>query len=163
MPNCVAPTSTSNGYNTLYSSDSEDDPLFEVMVDSNSIKTINTYIVVPLPLTLVSTPPKVLNKKHNIRGRTILATIKRAQYNKTESALFLSTALRLVSHALTRANTNKITIYDHKDTACCADSGALEDMFPDYSTFKTYHLLYYCYATSGDTTRLPIEEIGTTV
>ena len=46
--------------------------------------------------------------------------------------------------------------------ACCTASGASEDMLPDYSTFKTYHRLSNRYATLGDTTRLPIEGIGTT-
>ena len=36
-------------------------------------------------------------------------------------------------------------------------------MFPDYSTIKTYHRLSNCYATLGDTTRLPIEGICTAV
>ena len=36
-------------------------------------------------------------------------------------------------------------------------------MFPDYSTFKTYHRLSHCYAALGDTTRLPIEVICTAV
>ena len=36
-------------------------------------------------------------------------------------------------------------------------------MFPDYSTFKTYHRLTNRYATLGDTTKLPIEGIGTEV
>ena len=43
MPNRAAPTPTSNGYNDIYSSDSEDDPVFKEMVDSNPIiKIINT-------------------------------------------------------------------------------------------------------------------------
>ena len=62
MPNRAAPTPTSNGYNNLYSSDSDDNPVFEEMVDSNSINPINTYIVVPPNLTLVITPHKVLKK-----------------------------------------------------------------------------------------------------
>ena len=58
IPNCAAAPLTSNGYNDLYSSDSEDDPVLEEMVDSNPIiKTINTNIVVPPKLTLVSPPP----------------------------------------------------------------------------------------------------------
>ena len=36
-------------------------------------------------------------------------------------------------------------------------------MFPDYSTFNTYHRISYRYATLGDTTRLPIEGIGTAI
>ena len=36
-------------------------------------------------------------------------------------------------------------------------------MFPDYYTFKTYRLLSNIYATLGDTTKLPIEEIGTII
>ena len=68
-----------------------------------------------------------------------------------------------MSQAITRANTNKIDIYNNKDTVCCADSGASEDMFHDYSTFKTYHCLSNRYATLGDTKRLPIEVIDTVV
>ena len=131
MPNRVAPTHTSNGYNNLYSLDSDNDPVFEEMVDSNYIKTINTYIVVPPPLTLASTPPKVLKKQRNIRYRTKIATIKQAYSDKTASARFLPTALHSVSQAITRANKNKIAIYNNKDTAFCADSGASEETFPD--------------------------------
>ena len=54
-------------------------------------------------------------------------------------------------------------MYNKKDTDCCADSGASEDMFPDYSTFKKYHSLTNCYATLGNTTKLPIEGIVTAV
>ena len=79
MPNCAAPTPTSNGYNGLYSSESEYNPVFEGMVDSNTIiNTINTYAIVPHKLTLVSTLPKVLKKQRTIRDGTWLATIKRA-------------------------------------------------------------------------------------
>ena len=105
----------------------------------------------------------MLNKNHNIRGRTRLSTINWAQSDKTASASFLLTALHSVSQAITRVNTNRIFIYNNKDTAYCADSGASEDMFPDYSTFKTYHRLSNCYATLGYTTRLHIEVIGTAV
>ena len=47
---------TSNGYADLYSSDSEDEPVFEEMVSTNTINSINTYYVVPLNTTLASTP-----------------------------------------------------------------------------------------------------------
>ena len=86
------------------------------MVDSKSIKPINTYIVVPPPLTLVSTPYTLLKKQLNIRGRTILAKIKRAQSDKTASAWFLPTALQSVSQAITRANSHKIARYKNKET-----------------------------------------------
>ena len=77
MPNCAAPPPTSNGYNDLYSSDSEDEPVLEKMVDSNPIiKTINKYIVVPPKLTIVSPPLKVLKKQKNIRVMTRLETIQ---------------------------------------------------------------------------------------
>ena len=36
-------------------------------------------------------------------------------------------------------------------------------MFPDYSTFKTYHCLTNFYATLGDPAKLPIEGIGNAV
>ena len=54
-------------------------------------------------------------------------------------------------------------MYNKKDKECCAYSGASEDMFPDYSTFKTYRRLTNRYATLGDTTKLTIEGIGTAV
>ena len=98
-----------------------------------------------------------------MRSRIRLATIKRAQSNKTASARFLLTALYSVSQAITGANNNTISIYNNKDTAWCAYSVASEDMFPDYSTFKTYHRLSNRYATLGDTTRLHIEGICTAV
>ena len=68
-----------------------------------------------------------------------------------------------MSQAITCENTNQIYIYNNKDTECCPDSGASEYMFPNYSTFKTYHLLSNRYATLVDTKRLPIEGIGTAV
>ena len=36
-------------------------------------------------------------------------------------------------------------------------------MLPHYSTFKIYHRLTNLFATIGDTTKLPIELIGTSV
>ena len=76
MPHQVAPTPTSNGYNDLYSPDSEDDPVFEEVVsNSKTVKYINKYSVVPQLLTLTSTPTKLLKEQRNIRGRTQLETI----------------------------------------------------------------------------------------
>ena len=118
IPNLAAPTPTSNGYNDLYSSDSEDDPVFKEMVDINYIiKPINTYTVVPPNLTLVSIPHKVLKKQRKIRGRRRLSTMKQAQSDKTASARFLLTALHSVSQAITRANSHIIAMYNKKDTA----------------------------------------------
>ena len=62
MPNRVAPIHTSNRYNNLYSSDSDDEPVFKILVDSKTVKPINTYSVVPQPLKLASKPTKVLKK-----------------------------------------------------------------------------------------------------
>ena len=126
------------------------------MVDSKTLKPINTYIVLPQPLTLAITPTKVLKKQHTIRGRERLATIKQENSDTTASARFLLTALHLVSQAITRANTNKIDIYNNKYTELCADSGASEDMFPAYSTFKMYHCISNRYANLLYTTRLTI-------
>ena len=164
MTNRPAPPLTSNGYNDIYSSDSEEDPVFEEMVDINYIvKTVNTYIVEPHKLKIVRPPTKLLKKQKKIRGRTRIATIQRAQSDTTTSARFLSTALYSVPQAITRANSHRIAMYNKKDTDFCEDSGASEDMFPDYPTFKTYHRITNRYETLGDTTNLPIEGIGTTV
>ena len=94
MPNHVAPIPTSNGYTDLYSSDSDDDPVFEEMTsDFKTVKSNNSYSVVPQLLSLASTPTKVPKKYCKIRGRKKLATIKRAQADTTDSSRFLSTAL----------------------------------------------------------------------
>ena len=144
MPNRVAPIPTPNWYNDLYSLDSDDDPVFEEMVDNKTLKPINKYFVVPQLLTLASTPTKVLKRQIKTRGRKRIATIKKEQSNTTASARFLSTSLHSVSQAITRSNTNRIAIYNNKYTAFYADSGASKDMFPDYSTFK----MYYCLSNS---------------
>ena len=157
MPNQVAPIPTSIRYNDLYSSESEDDPVFEEMVSNyKTVNSINTYSIVPQLLTLASTPNIVIKKQRNTRCRTHLATIKRVNYNTAVSATFILTALHSVSQAITRAHTDNIDLYNNTETACCADLGSPEDMLPDYSTFKTYHHLSNRYATLGDTARLPI-------
>ena len=70
MPNRVAPIPTSNGYNDLYSSESDNNPVFNEMVSIfNTVKSINTYSAVPQLLELASTPNKVLKKQRKIRGR----------------------------------------------------------------------------------------------
>ena len=109
--------------------------------NSNTVKSINTYSVVTQLLTLTITPTKLLKKQRKIRVRTQLATIKRAQSDTTASARFLSTDLHSVYQDITLAHIDKIALYNNTDTACCVDSGASENMFPDYSTFKTYHHL----------------------
>ena len=68
-----------------------------------------------------------------------------------------------MSQAIICSHTDKIALYNITDTAWCADSGASEDIFPDYSTFKTYHCISNICATLEDTNRLPIEGIGTVV
>ena len=68
-----------------------------------------------------------------------------------------------MSQAIICDHTDKIALYNKSDTDCCADSGASEDMWTDYSTFKTYLRLSNCYATLGDTKNLHIEGIVTAV
>ena len=89
--------------------------MFEEMVDSNSIiNPINTYIIVPPNLKLVSTPPKVLKRQRKIRGRTRLTTIKQAKSDKTASDRFLSNFFHSVSQAINRANSHRIALYNNK-------------------------------------------------
>ena len=131
------------------------------MVSShNTVKPINKHSVVPPIVTLVITPTKVLNKRLNTRQ---IATIRRSQLNTAYSAIFLSTALHSVSQAIIHAHTSKISLYNKSDIDFCGDSRASKDMFPDCSILKTYRLLSNRYATIGNTTKLPIEGIGSAV
>ena len=150
MPNRPAPTLTSNSYNDLYLSDSEEEPVFEEMADINPIvKTVNTYIVVPPKLTISSPTTKVLQNQRKIRGRERLATIQKSQSDTTASARVFSMELHSVSQAITRANSHRIATYNKKDTDCYVGSGSSEDMLPDYSTFKTYYCLTNRYDILG--------------
>ena len=105
----------------------------------------------------------MLNKQCKTRGRTQLATIKQENSDTTASSRFLLTALHSVYQDITCAHTDKIALYNNTDTVCCAESGASEDMFHDYSTFKFYHHISNRYATLVETNRPPIEVICTTV
>ena len=108
LPNEAALMPTSNEYADIYSYYSEDEPVFEEMVIGKKIKPINTYSVVPLSKTLVSTPHKVLNKQRKTCRQTHIATINQAQFDITASAIFLLTALHSVSQAIICAHTEKI-------------------------------------------------------
>ena len=101
---------TSNKYANLYSSDSEDEPVFEEIVSNSTINSINTYYVVPLNKILDSTPTKLVNKQRKMRRRTQIVTIKRSQSDTTASSRFLSTDLHSASQAIIRANNNKIAL-----------------------------------------------------
>ena len=53
LPNQAAPMPTSNGYADIYSSDSDNEPLFDEMVSTDkTVNSIHTYYVVPLNSTL---------------------------------------------------------------------------------------------------------------
>ena len=134
-----------------------------MVISNKTLNPINTYFVVPPSVALVSTPTKVLNKSCKTRRSINLDTIKRSQSYTTSSSRFLSTALHSVSRAIIHAQTDKIDLYNKSDTTFCADSGTSEDMLPDYYTFKTYRGLSNRCATLGETTKLPIEGILTTI
>ena len=130
--NQVAPTSTPNGYADLYSSDSDDKPVFEeILINNNTVNPIYIYSVVTPSLTLASTLNKVLNNRRNTRHVKQIAVIKRSQSDTTASSRFLSTAFHSVSQIIICAHTDKIALYNKTDTACSAESGASEYMFPD--------------------------------
>ena len=86
MPNCVATRPTSDRYNDLYSSDSDNDTVFkETFSNFKTANSINPYSVLTQRLILSSTSTKVIKKQRKIIGRTKLATIKRAQSNTAAS------------------------------------------------------------------------------
>ena len=62
-----------------------------------------------------------------------------------------------MSQAIIRDHTDKIALYNKSDIDWCADSGPSEDMFPDYSTFKTYRHLSNIYATLGNKPIFPLK------
>ena len=129
----------------------------------NPIKSIIIYIRSPLVVALEHITPKVSKKQHKTLHLNQLFIIRRNQSNTATLTWFLLIALHSVSQVITRANTDKIALYNRTEEACCVNYGASEDRFLDYSTFRTYHLLQNRYATLGYTKRLPIEGIGTDV
>ena len=76
LPNQSAPMTKSNSYADLYSSNSEDEPVFKEMVDIKTLKPINTYYVVHLSKNPISTPHEVLKKQRTTHFRTHPAAIK---------------------------------------------------------------------------------------
>eukprot|EP00956_Cyclotella_meneghiniana_P014786 scaffold22287_cov36-Cyclotella_meneghiniana.AAC.1 len=56
--------------------------------------------------------------------------------------------------------TMKIALKTEDEAVCCADSGATKHMFPDYSTFLSYHKCYNKTVRLGDSTELPILGYG---
>eukprot|EP00804_Cyclotella_cryptica_P030371 CCRYP_011900-RA/>CCRYP_011900-RA protein AED:0.20 eAED:-0.11 QI:0/0/0/1/1/1/3/0/1923 len=84
----------------------------------------------------------------------------RAHASPPASSSFVSSALNssanqhLTSHASTIAHPVSTS------TQAIADSGATDNMFPDYSAFLSYHRQSNRFVTLGDNTKLPILGIG---
>ena len=131
--------------------------------NNNLIKYISSYIRFPLVVSLERLPPKVVKKRCKTLHQRQLSSIRRIQYGTVTLDWLTPTSPHSVSQAIISACTDTIDIYNITEEACFTDSGASEYMFPDYSTFCTYHLLHNSYATLGDTTNLPIEDIRTTL
>ena len=129
----------------------------------NPIKSISIYIRYPLVVALEHPTPKVTKERRKTLCWRQLSSIIRNQSDTSALSWFPPAALHYMSQAIIRAHRYNIAIYNRTEEACCADSGASEDMLPDYSTFRTYHHLHNRYSTLGDTTRLPIEGNGTAV
>mgnify|MGYP000856555199 FL=1 len=72
-------------------------------------------------------------------------------------------ALDQVAGAALSANPNLVATFVQDDVDCVGDTGATDDMFPDYSTFTSYQPVHGHYATLGDETKVPIMGIGTAV
>ena len=131
--------------------------------NNNLIKYISSYIRFPLVVSLERLPPKVVKKRCKTLHQRQLSSIRRIQYGTVTLDWLTPTSPHSVSQAIISACTDTIDIYNITEEACFTDSGASEDMFPDYSTFPTYHRLHNSYATLGDTTSITIEGIITAV
>jgi hypothetical protein len=73
-----------------------------------------------------------------------------------DSCRFVSSALSSVATKHFEANQNSISSPISTATQAVADSGATDNMFPDYTAFISYRRQYNRFVTLGDDTRLPI-------
>ena len=79
-----------------------------------------------------------------------IASARRTAVSSTFSAI-----------ARDRLQTIKVSVRAADEAVCCADSGATRHMFPDYTTFVSYHKCHNKTVKLGDSTELPILGYGT--
>lgn len=94
------------------------------------------------------------DSKTNSSGYTVTATARKARANNVSKVLSTHATDALSSHK------DSISTPVPSESECCADSGATDHMFPDYSTFTSYRLTPGCFIELGDGTRLEQRGIG---
>ena len=117
-----------NLFSDLYSSDSEDDSVFDEMLGNdktNPIKYSSSYIISPL-VVANHTPPKVSKKLRKTLCWHQLDSIIWTESVTVSLSQLISTALHSVSQAIIRDPTDKVALYNRAEEACCANSGASE-------------------------------------
>ncbi|KAL7529373.1 hypothetical protein ACHAXR_004647, partial [Thalassiosira sp. AJA248-18] len=155
------PPSTHNHYPDLASSGSDEDAAaFDPdhnEVDSTNPKSSSTdYSVSNSSLTSsrnviqAKWERKLANRRHRAAARRV-------------SARFLSSQLSEIAQAALEAKGEHVATVVPDKEECCGDTGATDDMFPDYKAFVSYTRLLGKYAILGDQTRIKIEGIGTAV
>jgi hypothetical protein len=54
-----------------------------------------------------------------------------------------------------------VALRSEDEVECCTDSGATKHMFPDFTTFISYHRVHHKVVTLGDGSPPPILGVGT--
>lgn len=94
--------------------------------------------------------PEDSNNAKNATSSYCVASARRTAVSST----FSTVARKQLRHM-------KVALKAADEALCCADSGATRHMFPDYSTFVSYHKCYNKTVQLGDSTELPIYGYGT--
>ena len=114
LPKEVTTIPSSSVFPNIYPLDSDNESIFDAMVDSNKylIQSISSYIRYALVLELYHLPPKVANKRRKRLNQSQLYSIRRTQSDTSGSARFLSTSLHSMSQVIIPFHTDKISIYN---------------------------------------------------
>ena len=117
LPNNFTPTPSSNRLSDLCLSELYGKSIFDEMVGSsnNPIKSIISYIIFPIVLSLNHLSPKVDKKWRKTLHRHQWSSIRRTQPDNAASSRFLLTSLYYVSQSIICAHTYIIALYNRSE------------------------------------------------
>ena len=132
----------------------------KVTQNSSPSLTINSISLVPLVHKPTPVPLSACRLQSSVacrnRRKNVNNSAKHVARARRASARHVSSKLSKIATAAfaSPAGEASIAFYDPKDEECCADTGATDDMFPDFRTFVSYRPCSGRTVTLGDETTL---------